>query len=101
MIRNDQLTLVTIGAVEREVCCVTNVKCEQSFSHHETMVFPSTKSTNENSMKKIVMRRPRSTVHPNMVIPPGFICKYITAYIAIAKIAHDETRTKTSTEKEP
>ena len=46
----------------------------------KTMVFPSTNVTRESSMKKIVLIRPRSTVHPNIVMPPGFACKYITAW---------------------
>lgn len=33
-----------------------------------------------SSMKNIVLIRPLSTVHPNIVIPPGFACKYITAF---------------------
>ena len=49
------------------------------FEEVKTMVFPSTQVTKESSMKKIVLRRALSTVHPNIVIPPGLVCKYITA----------------------
>lgn len=44
-----------------------------------TMVFPRTKRTSESSIKNIVLRRDRSTVHPYKVIPPGLFSKYITA----------------------
>lgn len=49
------------------------------FEEVKTMVFPSTQVTKESSIKKIVLRRALSTVHPNIVIPPGLVCKYITA----------------------
>ena len=48
-------------------------------SEVKTTVLPSTKVTRESSMKNIVLIRCLSTVHPNIVIPPGFICKYNTA----------------------
>lgn len=37
------------------------------------------KVTKENSIKKIVVRRALSTVHPKIVIPAGLVCKYVTA----------------------
>lgn len=44
-----------------------------------TVVLPSTKRTSDNSMKKIVFIRLRSTVQPYKVMPPGLFCRYITA----------------------
>lgn len=56
------------------------LQIEQNGHHDETMiVFPSTKVIRESSMKKIVLIKALSTVHPNIVIPPGFVCKYDTA----------------------
>ena len=43
------------------------------------MVFPSKKVIRVSSMKKMVLMSARSTVHPNIVIPPGLVCKYNTA----------------------
>lgn len=47
----------------------------------KTTVFPSTNVTSVSSMKNMVFTRARSTVHPNIVMPPGFICKYNTTIV--------------------
>lgn len=42
------------------------------------IVFPRTKNTNDISMKKIVLMKCRSTIHPNIVKPPVLACIYVT-----------------------
>jgi hypothetical protein len=74
----------------------SNLGNSKSFSvsavklYDDINVWPRTKVTRLNSRKKIVLTRDRSTVHPNIVIPPGFDCKYITAYSK--EINKDEIR---------
>lgn len=66
------------GFTKKPDCAAIEIS-DTSHLQVKTKVFPSTKVTNVSSRKNIVFSRALLTVHPKMVIPPGFICKYITA----------------------